>query len=163
MNKQISYQISVPAAISDVWQAWTTEEGAKTFFAPECKIDLRSGGAYEMYFNLDAPPGEQGGEGMIILAIQPEKMLSFTWNSPPDLPTVRGEMTHVVITMEDKGPAETLVSLDHDGWGEGGEWDQAFDYFTRAWGEIVLPRLLYRFEKGPINWENPPELGKREK
>ena len=163
MKKQMSYKISVPASISDIWRAWTTEEGAKTFFAPDCKIELKPGGAYEMYFNLDAPPGEQGGEGMIILAFQSEKMLSFTWNSPPDLLEVRGEMTHVVVYLENKGPDETLVKLDHDGWGEGGEWDQAFDYFTRAWGEIVLPRLKYRFEEGPINWEDPPALGRREK
>lgn len=163
MIKQIDFQIEIPAPINEVWKAWTTEEGAKTFFAPKCKIDLKPGGAYEMLFNLDAPPGEQGGEGMIVLAVQPEKMLSFTWNAPPNLPAVRGEMTHVVINLEEKGPKETLVHLHHDGWGEGGEWDQAFDYFTRAWGEIVLPRLKYRFEEGPIDWEDPPALGKREK
>jgi len=132
MNNQISYQISIPAAISDVWSAWTTEEGAKTFFAPDCKIELKPGSVYEMYFNLDTAPGEKGGEGMITLAVQPEKMLSFTWNAPPNLPTVRGEMTHVVVHFKETGPSETVVSLIHDGWGEGGEWNQAFDYFTRA-------------------------------
>lgn len=43
-----------------------------------------------MYFNLDAPSGEKGGEGMIILAFQAERMLSFTWNTPLDLPSVWG-------------------------------------------------------------------------
>jgi uncharacterized protein YndB with AHSA1/START domain len=162
MNKKITFQISIPASLSAVWQAWTTEAGAKTFLAPECKIDLCPGGAYEMYFDLDAAPGSKGGEGMILLAVQPEQMLSFTWNAPPNLPEVRGEMTHVALYFESDTPEITLVSLTHDGWGEGGQWDQAFDYFTRAWGEIVLPRLKYRFEKGPIQWENPPALGKRE-
>jgi uncharacterized protein YndB with AHSA1/START domain len=37
-----------------------------------------------MLFNQAAKPGEQGGEGMIIMSIQPEKMLSFTWNAPPE-------------------------------------------------------------------------------
>lgn len=163
MEKQILFEIKIPAPLTEVWQAWTTEEGAKTFFARDCKIDLRPGGAYEMYFNLDAPSGEQGGEGMILLAIQQGKMLSFTWNAPPSLPAVRGEMTHVTVRFSETSPQETLVCLVHDGWGEGGEWDQAFDYFTLAWGEIVLPRLKYRFEEGPINWENPPALGRREK
>jgi uncharacterized protein YndB with AHSA1/START domain len=163
MKKQISFQISIPASRTKAWRAWTTEEGARTFFAPKCKIDLKPGGAYEMYFNLDAPPGERGGEGMILLALQPDSMLSFTWNAPPSLPDVRGHMTHVVIFFEEKSPQETLVHLTHDGWGEGGEWDQAFDYFIHAWGEIVLPRLKYSFEEGPIDWENPPALGMREK
>ncbi|MCD6425403.1 MAG: SRPBCC domain-containing protein [Anaerolineales bacterium] len=163
MEKQIKFEIKIPAPLSAVWGAWTTEAGARTFFAPKCRIELKPGGAYEMLFNLDAPPGEQGGEEMIVLAVQPEKMLSFTWNAPTNLPTVRGEMTHVVVYFEENTPEETLISLVHDGWGEGGEWDQAFDYFTRAWGGIVLPRLKYRFAEGPIDWENPPALGMREK
>ncbi len=32
----------------------------------------------EMLFNLEAPEGSRGGEGCIILAVQPEKMLAFT-------------------------------------------------------------------------------------
>jgi len=163
MEKQINFQIIIPASLPDVWQAWTTEEGARTFFAPAGNIELKPGGAYEMLFNLAAPPGEQGGEGMIILAVQEEKALSFTWNAPPNLPEVRGQMTHVILYFEEIKPDETLVKLVHDGWGEGGEWDQAFDYFTRAWGEIVLPRLKYRFEEGPIDWDDPPKTGRRAK
>ena len=160
-NKQILFEIKVPAAVADVWNAWTTEEGARTFFARDCRIELKPGGAYEMYFNQEAPTGEKGGEGMIILAIQPEKMLSFTWNAPPYLPEVRGEMTHVTLRFSEINSSETLVTLVHDGWGDGGEWDKSFDYFITAWGEVVLPRLKYRFEEGPIDWEDPPAVGKR--
>ncbi len=34
--------------------------------------------------------------------------------------------------------------------------DEAYDYLVRAWSDIVLPRLKYRFEKGPVDWNNPP-------
>jgi uncharacterized protein YndB with AHSA1/START domain len=162
LTRLISFEITLPAPLAEVWKVWTTEEGARTFFARDCKIELKPGGAYEMLFNQDAPPGEQGGEGMIILAVQPEKMLSFTWNAPPSLPEVRGEMTHVTLYFSSISPRETRVELIHDGWGEGGQWDQAFDYFNSAWGEVVLPRLKYRFEEGTIDWDNPPPLGKRQ-
>lgn len=155
-ERYISCEISVPATIPEVWQTWTTESGAQSFFSRKCKIDLRPGGAYEMLFNQAAKPGEQGSEGMIIMSIQPEKMLSFTWNAPPNLPQVRGQTTHVVVRLFEAGSGFTRVTVHHDGWGEGGEWDQAFDYFIRAWGEVVLPRLKYRFEQGPIDWDNPP-------
>jgi uncharacterized protein YndB with AHSA1/START domain len=111
-----------------------------------------------MYFNPQAEPGEQGGEGMILLALQPERMVSFTWNAPPHLPEVRGQMTHVVVRLEEVHGGKTRVFLRHDGWGEGGEWDQAHKYFQRAWLEVVLPRLRYRFEVGPVDWQNPPDL-----
>jgi len=151
-SSNITCDIEVPASLHEVWSAWTTEAGASTFFAPACRIDVRPGGAYELYFNPDAEPGTRGGEGMIVLAVQPETMLSFTWNAPPHLPTVRGQMTHVTVRLDPVGEHTTHVQLNHDGWGSGGEWDQAHAYFVRAWGQVVLPRLKYRFEHGPIDW-----------
>ena len=156
LDRAVYAEITIPASLDEVWQAWTTEAGAVSFFAPRLRIDLRPGGAYEMYFDLDEQPGKQGGEGMHFLAIQPEQMLSFTWNAPPELPSVRGEMTHVVVRLYPLDSHATRVTLKHDGWGSGGEWDQAFEYFERAWPKIVLPRLRYRFVVGPIDWERPP-------
>ena len=57
----------------------------------------------------------------------------------------------------------TEVTLHHDGWGTGGQWDRAFEYFQRAWKEVVLPRLRYRFSVGPVDWKDPPELTPAEK
>jgi len=72
-------------------------------------------------------------------------MLSFTWNAPPSLPEARQHRTHVTIRLYPLHDRQTRVALCHDGWGEDGEWDEAFSYFTRAWGEIVLPSLVKRF------------------
>jgi uncharacterized protein YndB with AHSA1/START domain len=157
-ERTIFGEIAVPAGLGEVWAAWTTEEGVKSFFAPDCRVELEPDGAYEVYFNLDAPAGERGGEGLRVLAVQPKKMFSFTWNAPPTLPEVRGQRTHVILRFYDTGDGSTRVTLRHDGWGEGGQWDEAFDYFQSAWKEVVLPRLRYRFEHGPVDWEDPPEL-----
>lgn len=157
-TRVIHGEVDVPAALEAVWSAWTTEPGARTFFAPKCKIDLRPLGAYEMYFDLAAEPGLQGGEGCCLLAIQPMTMLAFTWNAPPDLPEVRGQYTHVVLRLLALGEQRTRVAMTHDGWGEGGQWDRAFDYFERAWKKVVFPRLAYRFTHGPIDWDHLPDL-----
>ncbi|MCK5315926.1 MAG: SRPBCC domain-containing protein [Anaerolineales bacterium] len=157
-EKFIHGEVVVNAGLKEVWKAWTTEAGVKTFFAPECNIDLRPDGPYEIFFNLDAPPGERGGEGLRVLAVQPMQMFSFTWNAPPSLPQVRGQRTHVIIRFSAEDDERTRVSLYHDGWGTGGEWDEAYEYFNRAWNEVVLPRLKYRFEKGSVDWENPPDM-----
>ena len=111
-----------------------------------------------MLFDLEAEPGKQGGEGMRMLAVQPPNMLSFTWNAPPHLPNVRSQLTHVMVFLHALHATQTRVTLRHDGWGEGDEWDTAREYFERAWNQVVLPRLKYRFEIGPINWDQPPDL-----
>jgi len=154
MARLIRKEVRVPASPSEVWAAWTTTEGAESFFAPRANVEARPGGPYEMLFNLDAPPGFQGSEGIKVLDCLPERMLAFEWNAPPEFPNVRGELTRVVVELEPAGESETLVRLTHSGWGEGEEWGQAFAYFVAAW-HIVLGRLRYRFETEPIDWSNP--------
>jgi uncharacterized protein YndB with AHSA1/START domain len=85
-ERSINLEIETNASLSDAWNAWTTKKGIQSFFSPDCLIDLKVGGAYENYFNLEAKPGERCGEGNKILAIQNESMLSITWNAPPICP-----------------------------------------------------------------------------
>lgn len=151
----IAGEIEIAASRRDVWRSWTTEDGARAFFAPDCRIEARPGGPYELYFQGEAEAGRRGSEGMIVLAVQPERLFSFTWSAPPHLPEARAQMTHVTVRLDDLGGGRTRVRLRHDGWGEGGEWDQARAYFERAWKQVVLPRLKRRHEVGPIDWSAP--------
>ena len=157
-ERALHTEILVNAPLEAVWEAWTTEEGVLSFLAPACKIDLRPDGAYEIYFNPDAPPGERGGDGLKVLAVQPMQMLSFTWNAPPSLPQVRPQHTHVTLRFKAESDQQTWLSFHHDGWGSGGEWDKAYEYFQRAWFKVVLPRLQYRFDHGPVDWEDRPQF-----
>jgi hypothetical protein len=59
-----------------------------------------------------------------------------------------------VLTFRALEAKKTQVSLIHLGWQVGEEWQKALKYFDRAW-EVVLGRLHYRFQKGPINWKSP--------
>jgi len=154
MERMIRKEMAVSASLREVWDAWTTREGVQTFFAPDANIELAIGGPFEMLFVSDAPAGSQGSEGCKILSYLPDVMLSFSWNAPPEYPTVRGQHTWVVVQLE-AGPVDTiLVKLAHLGWKAGDEWDQVFEYFNRAWS-LVLARLAHRFSHGPIDWENP--------
>jgi hypothetical protein len=85
-------------------------------------------------------------------------MLSITWNAPPELSKVRKRWTHVTVRFEEIQEGQTKVTLTHDGWGEAEEWDEAFAYFSKAWIDVVSPRLKYRFAVGPVDWDNPPKL-----
>ncbi|MEJ6023363.1 SRPBCC family protein [Ramlibacter sp. PS4R-6] len=150
-EKAIDREVVVAAKVDAVWQAWTTTEGIKTFFAPDARVELRVDGPFEIYFNPFAQPGMKGADGMRIIGFQPQRMLTFTWNAPPHLPEARANRSVVVLRFEPVGDAQTRVTLHHIGWGEGGEWDKAYDYFSKAWPN-VLGNLQKRFASGPVDW-----------
>ena len=150
-ERAIDKTVEVNASVDDVWDAWTTRAGIVSFFAPDAKIEPRVGGAFEVYIDPEAPPGSRGADDMRFMALQPKRMLSFTWNAPPHLPEARAQRTLVVLRLQPIGDKQTRVTLHHVGWGDGGEWDQAYAYFDKAWGG-VLANLRKRFDHGPQDW-----------
>lgn len=150
-EKAIDREVTVNATLAQAWQAWTTREGVVSFFAPDAKVEPHVGGAFQIYFDPGAAPGAKGADEMRFLALQPQKMLSFDWNAPPFLPEARQQRTFVVVRFTAVDDKTTRVTLHHTGWGEGGEWDKAYNYLDRAWTS-VLGGLKTRFEKGPTDW-----------
>lgn len=156
MDRSISKDAIISAGTGDVWQAWTTSEGCKTFFAPDAHIELKEGGAFELYFRDDVPRGLQGSEGCTIIEFTPEQHLAFTWNAPPEFPEVRGQHTRVDVRLQPLGEEQTRVTLHHTGWREGDDWNQVFNFFDRAWDE-VMRNLKVRFATGPVEWSDPSD------
>lgn len=150
-ERAINEKVIVKAGLDDVWHAWTTREGLRSFFAPDANIELRVDGPFEIFINPLAVPGMKGADGMRILAVQDKAMLSFTWNAPPHLPEARKQRTYVTLRFQSQGDSQTLVTLFHGGWGDGGEWDQAYAYFKGAWPND-LRNLQKRFDSGPVDW-----------
>jgi uncharacterized protein YndB with AHSA1/START domain len=157
-DRVLRAQLTVGAPVEAVWNAWTTEEGVKSFFAPGCRIEPRVDGAYEIFFDPLADPGKRGAEGLRILAFEPNRRLVFTWNAPPDQAYVRAQRTVVTLVFEAQAEGRTRLTFTQSGWGSGPEWDKAYAYFDRAWGGFVLPNLLHRFAKGPIDWTQRPQV-----
>ena len=150
-ERRISKEAVVKAAPDAVWKAWTTNEGVQSFFAPEAVVEARPDGPFFIHFNPYAKPGGKGADDMRVLAVQEGRMLSFTWNAPPQFPEIRGQRTYVTVRFFPEGDGQTKVTLVHGGWGDGGQWDQVYTYFDGAWGR-VLANLQKRFVDGPIDW-----------
>lgn len=150
-ERAIDLEVTVAAKVDAVYRAWTTTDGIKTFFAPDARVELAVDGPFEIYINPLAQPGMKGADNMRVIGFQENRMLSFTWNAPPSLPEARKQRTVVILRFQPEGEGGTRVHLHHVGWGEGGEWDKAFGYFSAAWPR-VLANLQKRFTDGPIDW-----------
>jgi uncharacterized protein YndB with AHSA1/START domain len=145
-------ETDVNAPVDQVWRAWTTDAGVRSFFSPASRVEAVPDGPFEIWFDPKAEPGKRGADGMRFLVIEPYRRIAFTWNAPMEFPEARKQRTRVTVTFTPISDKSTHVMLDHDGFGEGKEWDQVYDYFRKAWGEVVLPRLQHRFKHGPIDW-----------
>jgi uncharacterized protein YndB with AHSA1/START domain len=157
-HRAIIAEAVVPASRPEVWQAWTTESGLRSFFSPHVEMELRIGGPFHILFDMDQLPGLRGADDMRVMAFDLESMLAFDWNAPPELPEIRPQRTHVTVYFEGASGGGTRITLIHDGWGTSPAWDAAFAYFDTAWKDVVLPRLRWRFENGPVDWAHRPDL-----
>jgi uncharacterized protein YndB with AHSA1/START domain len=141
----IHKDVFVAAPPDEVWTSWTTREGIKAFLGVDSRVEARLGGPYEIYFSAEAKPGERGSEGCHVLAVTPERRLTFEWNAPPTIPTIR-PLRHVVQVSLDAEDGGTRVRLDALGYGVGPEWAKTRAYFDNAWG-FVLGALQKRLTK----------------
>ena len=156
-DHELYFEFEVNVNVDKVWTTLTTESGLQGFFSSHVNVDFYPGGNFVILFDVEAPEGSQGSEGMIVLAMEEKKLLSFTWNSPPILQSLRDQMTTVIIHLEDLGD-KTRIIFRNVGYGYSEQWQKSRAYFENAWGKIVLPRLKYALEIGPYDWVNRPEL-----
>jgi uncharacterized protein YndB with AHSA1/START domain/uncharacterized protein YciI len=155
----LRHEAVVAAPLADVWHAWSTPEGAETFFAPRVELELAPLGKLQVLFFPDAPAGQRGAEDLRILAFVPERVLAFEWSAPPQFPHARPERTFVVVELEPLAPRSTRVVLLHQGFAEQAqrhpelaeEWRGVRAYFDQAWPS-VLGALERRFTSGPRDW-----------
>ena len=146
-DKILHKEVIVTATLDQVWRAWTTNEGAREFFADDTNIELRPGGPFEILFVSENPPGQRGSEDCKMLSFLPHKMLAVEWNAPPEFGLLRYQYTQLIIQLEEIAGDKTRVVLNQHGWGTGEDWDRLYQYFDRAWG-YVLNELQERFSGG---------------
>lgn len=147
----IVLSVDIPAPVEAVFAVFSSDEGVQSFFAPDSKIEFKPDGAYELYFFPDRPSGERGSEGTRVLAIEPDKRLSITWNAPVKWPEIRTQRTVVTFRFEPDPELGTRVVLQHSSWGEGEAWEEVNAYFRLAW-PVIMQRLRDRFLHGPRAW-----------
>ncbi len=140
-ERAITIARTVEVTPARAWELWSSSKGLAEWWTGATRVDLRPGGWYEIYFESDAKPGHRGADSCRVLSFLPNRMLSFTWNAPPDLRT-RPLQTFVVL-MFDPADGGTTVTLSHLGWPRSGlgdnetDWEATFSYFSEAWTSVM--------------------------
>jgi len=139
--------IAAPAA--DVWAAFTTGEGLRSWMAPHAEIDLRLGGLMRSNYNAGAPLADAGTISNRILAFEPGRMLALQVADPPrgfPFPTAIQQMW-TVLYFEPLDARRTRVRSVALGFGPGEEAQQMRAFFQQG-NAATLAQLQKRFMQG---------------
>lgn len=136
----------VRAAPTQVWEAWTTGVGLRSWLAPLADIDLRVDGLLRSNYNPKAILGDDGTIENRILSFEPQRMLSIkVHKAPKGFPfpnAVKGMWT--VIYFQALKDGNTEVRAVGLGFTDEPESARMRDFFQRG-NDYTIEQLRRRF------------------
>jgi len=132
-----------------VWKAFATEEGLRCWIAPVVHLDLRTGGMLLTNYDSAAAVGGPGTISLEIMNYVENEEITFRVKLNDRFSErLRREDGHLqeVVELQRQGDGGTKVVSSMVGWGDGEEWDRAFDFFARgnAWSYQSLVKCFAR-------------------
>jgi len=137
ITRSVEMHRNVPGPPERVWQAMVEPSQAAMWFAALARITAERGGAYELFWQPDAPE-HNSTIGCRITAIAPCRYLAFTWRGPDELSAIMNDgdpppaPTHVTITLTPTATG-TDVNVLHTGFGNDDGWADAAAWHERSW------------------------------
>ena len=140
-------EVVVAAPIADVWTAFTTVDGWRTWATPYVTLStpqLSVDAEFESSYNLDATPGDERNIHHRVLAYIPQRMFAFrTVRSPKGFPYPE-EVRQVfsVVEFEALDGKRTRVKLSMIGYGTGPGFDGLYNFFAKGIPPGAAVRVL---------------------
>jgi hypothetical protein len=120
------------------FELFTVNEDVQSWLAPLADIEPREGGKYELFWDLENRE-ENSTLGCKLTAIEGDRFLSFEWRGPTQYLHFMNDadpLTHVVVFLipsSDGSMPRTEVHVVHTGWRSSPEWEEARQWFVKAW------------------------------
>lgn len=153
-ERVMELSIEVPASVSEVWDAWATAEGFKSWAVPFAAIDFKVGGSIESAYNPTAKPGDPDNIRNEIVAVIPSRMFVIrNVQAPAKVPfdAATFQKTQTVVTLVSLGDKSTRVTVANAGYESGPAWDGVYNFFLEG-NAYSLAELRKRFVNGPTDW-----------
>lgn len=76
-DSRVEDEFQIEASVDQVWDAFTTPEGLKSWVAPLADVDFRVGGKWRANYNEDGKLGDETTIENTILCYDPKRMISL--------------------------------------------------------------------------------------
>ena len=120
------------------FELFTVNEDVQSWLASLADIEPHEGGKYELFWDVENRE-ENSTLGCKVTAIEGDRFLSFEWRGPTQYLHFMNDadpLTHVVVFLipssDGSGPC-TEVHVVHTGWRSSPEWEEARQWFVKAW------------------------------
>lgn len=128
-------EVVVEAPVEEVWNAYTTEEGWRSWASPVVEIDLRAGGTIRTHYGADAKIGDPGTNTLHILNYVPLRLLTLQAEVEDRWPEVMkqdaGNLMNVII-FESPTPAQTRILSYGVGYRDSEAYTELMNFFIPA-------------------------------
>lgn len=138
----------IDAPVEEVWKAFTTAEGLKSWMAPLAEIELRVGGKMLASYKADGKLGDENTIENTILSFEPQRMLSIKATKPPagfPFPAAIKDMWSVIY-FEPVGADRTRVTVVGMGYGDSEEHAKLREFFDKG-NAHTIEQLRKKFAK----------------
>jgi uncharacterized protein YndB with AHSA1/START domain len=134
MDKVIEESTTLPVSADATYRLFTDNRLLENWLTVKADVEPKAGGKYELFWEPD-DPGNNSTIGCKILAVQRPHFIHFEWKGPKQYKhfmNVSRPLTHVTVIFTPMD-TRTRVTLIHSGWREGDDWEEARQYFIKAW------------------------------
>lgn len=146
-SRQITEGI-IDAPLDAVWNAFATKQGQEAWNVAHADIDLRIGGTMRTHHDPKGKIGDANTIENVILAFEPNRMLSIKVGTPPAKFPFKDAIKNVwhVLYFEEAGPARTRLRIVGLGYGSD-EGSRKLRAFFEQGNAYTLNKLQKHYAK----------------
>ena len=137
MENIIQLRVEIDCDINIAFDMFTQNRILESWLTAKAEVEPKVGGKFELFW----VPENREHDSTIdckITGIEKNEFLSFDWKGPIQYESFMNfadPLTHVIVffTQELKTSNKTTIHLFHTGWRNSPEWQEARDWFEKAW------------------------------
>ena len=129
----ILIQVTIPLPMPMIYAAFTDPTQIKNWLADDAHVTAEVGGTYHLSWK-GTTPFESPGK---IVRMTPDLDIGFSWFAPPPFERLMNHpepRTQVYVRLQES-PEGIDITLEHEGWGASGPWEEARSWHFHFWEE----------------------------
>ena len=134
MDPVIHIKAQLACTPQRAWELFTVNSELEGWLTTVAEVEPNVGGKYELFWN----PADRENDSTIgcrVTVAEPRQVLAFEWKGAQQHKSFMNStqpLTHVTVSFVPVGD-EVAVHLVHSGWRDTPDWDEAREWFKRAW------------------------------